>query len=203
MILPVPASSSISGTPVHWTLYFMYTLVTPDTVISCACIVVTQILLYWTLLFHVYVPLIHGYAIPPDTVISYICITDTRILCTHLFLVLITLLHRFIVYMRWLILYSVAWITVPATWIFMYSYYMTISCYWYRYDIRVTWHVCCWYAMCETKCYVDLSHGVPVEPHISNFSFFVILFHDINKIHVLLSYYMYHSLFLFLIHCVV
>ena len=58
-------------------------------------ITVTQILLYWTLLFHNHVSLIHGYAIPLDTVISYICITATRILCTQLFHILITLLHKF------------------------------------------------------------------------------------------------------------
>jgi len=49
----------------------------------------------------------------------------------------------------------VAWITISVTWIFLYSCYMTFSCYWYWYDR----HECCWYAMWETKCHVDLSHG--------------------------------------------
>ena len=41
-----------------------------------------------------------------------------------------------------------------------------------------------------------------VESHIYCFSFFVILFHAINRAHVLLSYYMYHVLYLFL-NCIV
>ena len=75
-------SCSTPNTPEHWTLYIMYTLVTLDTVISCARISVTQILLHWTLLFHIHVPLIHEYAISQDIIILYIlcsCTTNTRI----------------------------------------------------------------------------------------------------------------------------
>ena len=42
--------------------------------------------------------------------------------------------------------------------------------------------------------------GSPLEFHISCFPFSIILFHAINRAHVLLSCYMYHALFLFLIY---
>jgi len=42
-----------------------------------------------------------------------------------------------------------------------------------------------------------------VESHIYCFPFPVILFLTINRVHVLLSCYMYHVLYLFLIYCVV
>jgi len=42
-----------------------------------------------------------------------------------------------------------------------------------------------------------------VEFHIYCFPFPVIVFHAINRSHVMLSYYMYHILYLFLIYCIV
>ena len=48
-----------------------------------------------TLLFFVHVPLMHGYIISQDTVISYICIIATWMLCTQLYHVHTSLLHRF------------------------------------------------------------------------------------------------------------
>jgi len=62
-----------------------YTII-PDTVISCVCRTITHIMLHWTLLFHVHVSLRHEHAITLDIV--------TRLLCTQLFHVLISLLHR-------------------------------------------------------------------------------------------------------------
>ena len=52
----------------------------------------------------------------------------------------------------------------------------------------------------DTRC-VELSTtwisatGATSESHISCISFPVILYHDFNKAHVLLSYYLYHALF--------
>ena len=50
-------------------------------------------------------------------------------------------------------------------------------------DILITGYECCWSQPREP----------PLESHISCISFLVILFHDINKAHVLLSYCLYCS----------
>ena len=42
-----------------------------------------------------------------------------------------------------------------------------------------------------------------MEFHISCFLFPVIMFHAIIRAHVMLSYYMYHIMYLFLIYCIV
>ena len=131
----------------HWTLSFLY-------IYRCYTNTVTL-----ALLFHVHIPLIHGYTILLDTIISYICIAATRILCTQLFYVLLTLLHRFtciyvlIIYVFLLheslfLLYGYSCILI--TWLYSVKYV---------YDIPVTGHECCWYAMCGTKCHMDLRHG--------------------------------------------
>ena len=44
--------------------------------------------------------------------------------------------------------------------------------------------------------------GPPLESHIYCFPIPVILFYAINRAQVLLSCYMYHALYLFLLHCV-
>jgi len=44
--------------------------------------------------------------------------------------------------------------------------------------------------------------GPPLESHIYCFSFSVILFYAINRAQVMLSCYMYHALYLFLLRCV-
>jgi len=128
--------------------------------------------------------------VPPVTRILYTCISYTCVPVTWVIYTVIACTYRMnlFVYMLW-------FFTVPDTWIFLYFCYMTISCYWYRYDSPVTGHECYWYAMCETKYHVDLSHGVTSKSHISCFLFPVILFYDINKAHILLSYYLYHTLF--------
>jgi len=165
-------------------------------------------MLHIKLLFLIHVSLIYGYTILLDTVISYIYIIATWILCIQLYHVHTSLLHRFtgiqalIVFVfllhrslfmsHGLLLHEYSCILV--TWLFPVS----------NIDISVTGHMRCWYAMCETKWHVDLSHGATSRIlHISYFSFPVMLFHAINRAHVLLSCYMYYALFLFLIHCVV
>ena len=54
LILHVLVSSSTSDTPVHWTLYFMYILVTLDIVISCAHISDTPMLYYTEHCYFIY-----------------------------------------------------------------------------------------------------------------------------------------------------
>ena len=82
----------------------------------------------------------------------------------------------------------------------MYSYYMIVSRYWY-------WYSRYWInklLICDVWNWVprgSKSWEPPLESHIYCFSFPVILFYAIRA-HVLLSCYMYHVLFLFLILCV-
>jgi len=45
--------------------------------------------------------------------------------------------------------------------------------------------------------------GPLLESHISHFPFLVIFLYAVNRADVLLSCYMYHALFLFMIHCVI
>jgi len=152
-----------------------------------------------TLLFHVL--LIHGYATPLEIVISYSRIIAMWILCTQLFHVLISLLHRFtgihalvvsvfLLHGSLFILHELllhGYSCIPVTWLFFFT----------DIDIPITGHVKYWYAMCETKCHVDPAMGPPLEFHISCFPLSVILFHASNRAHVLLSCYMYHALYLF------
>ena len=154
-----------------------------------------------TLLFRIHVPLIHRYIIFLNTVISYICIIATLKLCTQLYHAHTSLLYRFTsihvliisVFMLHGSLYILhGYSCILITWLFFIT----------DIDILVTGHECCWYAMCETKCHVNLNHGGHLYNSHSCFSSFIILFHDINRAHVLLAYYMYHALFLFLIHCI-
>ena len=116
-----------------------------------------------TLLFFVHVPLIHGYTISQDTVISYICIIATWMLCTQLYHVHTSLLHRFtdihvlivsvflfhgsLFILHGLLLHGYYYISV--TWLFPVT----------DIDIPVTGHMSWLYAMYETKCHMDLSHG--------------------------------------------
>ena len=146
-------------------------------------------LLHLRLLFHIVVSPLREYSVHNYFIFLYHCYIDS------------------LVYMCWLFLFSCR--------MDHYSYYM-VNCYMYIPVISlhdcfplliliyiVTGHECCWYVMCETKCHVDLKpRRPPLESYISSFPFPVILFHAINRAHVLLSCYMYHALFLFLIYCV-
>jgi len=156
--------------------------------------------LYCTLLFHIFVSLI--------TLIRYTCTCSICITVTQVLYTIIICTHHMdsSVYMHWLFLYSccrdhcyITWII--ATWIFLYSRYMTVSHYWCWYSI--TRYECCCFVMCETKCHVDLSRrGHSKIPHLL-FLFSVILFYVINRAHVHLSCNMYHALLSFLINCAV
>jgi len=132
----------------------------------------------------------HGHTIPLDTIISYICITATQILSTQLFYILMTLLHRFtciyalIVSVFLLHGYS----CMPVTWLFFIT------------DIDM---IECWYAMWGTKCHVNLSLGVTFRISYLLFSVSRYLISWYQQSSCLLSYYMYHALLLFLIHCII
>ena len=120
---------------------------------------------------------------------NFICISLLRrFTCMHALIVPLFQLHGLLFILHRLLLHGCSCILV------IWRFFVTDI------DIPITGHVRCWYVMCETKCHVDLSHRG--RPH-SCFSFSVILFHDINKAHALLSYWMYHVLFSLLIYCVV
>jgi len=74
LLLPVLVSSSTLDTLIHWTLYFMYTLVILDTIFSCTRINVTRMLYYIEYYYFIY--LYHHYI---DTISSYSHITVTWI----------------------------------------------------------------------------------------------------------------------------
>ena len=132
------------------------------------------------LLFHVHVPLIHGYIITLDTI--------TRILCTLLFHVLTLLLHIFTsIHVIDCFYIFFAWITAPITWIILHGLflhgYFCIPLIWLfpvtDIDNPVTRHECCWYAMWRTTCHVDLRMGATSRiPHflflIFSLSYFII-----------------------------
>ena len=95
-------------------------------------------MLHWPLLLHVLV--IHIYVI--WIIATRICYTDT----IHGY----TDIHRYtcIDYL-YIFLLHVFPSCYPVTWLFPVT----------SIDILFTRYECCWYAMCGTKCHVDLSHG--------------------------------------------
>ena len=70
---------------------------------------------------------------------------------------------------------------------------MIISCYWYWYSRYWTWEL----LICDMW---NPTSIVPVP--VILFPFPVILFYAINRAQVLLSCYLYHALYLFLLHCI-
>ena len=155
-------------------------------------------------LFHYYID-----TVTLDIIIPWSCTTGTRTRCYMGCCYTDTVIsyHRYLdspTYMFWLFLSSYCLHHCSCYNIYQYInihvllwheyliQYMTVSCIPnFGYDIPVTEHVNCWYAMYGAK------------SHISYFLCLVILFNDINIAHVLLSRYMYHTLLLFLIYCVV
>jgi len=143
------------GIPVQWTLCFVYALITLDTVIPYTCITATHILLHMTSIISCSWTLIHGYIITLDTV--------TQILCTLLFHVLTSMWHIFSG------IHAIDYFCIPIPWPLLLLYGLLLHRYSYilvtwlfpvtDIDTPVTGHECCWYAMCETKCHMDLSHG--------------------------------------------
>ena len=130
-------------------------------------------MLHWPLLVHLLV--IHRYV--TRIIATQICYTDTRI-------------HRYsLVYMHWLFIYILATcIFLPV--ISLHDCLLLLLLILSLLDMSDI----------DTRC-VKLSAtwisatGPPLESHISCITFLVILFHDINKAHVLLSYNLYHALF--------
>ena len=135
-----------TDTLVHWTLYFMHTLITLDTIfhalipllrrcfITLTLLVMlmyhwyTDILFHWISWFHIFVSSLYEYSTH-----SYIMLHRV-ILYSY---ITVTWIHRY-THIDYLCI-PVAWITVYiswiiATWIFMYSRYMIVSCYWYWYS---------------------------------------------------------------------
>jgi len=139
-------------------------------------------------LFLIHVPPIYRYTNSLDTVISYIGIIIIWILGTQLYHVHTSLLHMFTapVYMHVLCLYSChmdhrSYYKYYCAMLSLYSCYMIIARYW-----------TCELLICDVWNSTSICFPFPV-----------ILFLAINKAHVLLSCYMYHVPYLFLIYCVV
>jgi len=144
--------------------------------------------IHWIPSFHILVSSLHG------------CSVHSYIMFTH---------HCYIyspVYMRWLFMYSGH--------MDHHSYYMIYCCMYIHasplhdyFPLRILIFLLLNMWAVDMQC-VELSAtwiqviGPPLESHIYCFLFPVILFYAINRAHVLLSCYMYHALYLFLIHCV-
>ena len=148
---------------------------TLTTVITCT---LTEILP--GLLLHIYVPLVHGYTNARTTAFQIIVIIVTGSLG-------MSQLHMHVWFLYSCHMDPRAYYMYYCSMLSPYSCYMIISRS--DIDIPVTGHMSCWYAMC----------GIP---HLL-FLFPVIVFCAINRAHVMLSCYMYHILYLFLIYCIV
>ena len=100
-----------------------------------------DILTHQTLSFHVHILLLHRYCYMHDTIISCSCTTDTLIgyftrYCYFIYLyhcytnTLYTVIScSYITVTQTHLCTSVDFFCIPVTWIFLYSYYMIISCY--------------------------------------------------------------------------
>jgi len=149
-----------------------------------------------------------------DTIIACSWTTDTEIryytgyrymvLCAQLLHVLTSLLHRltdihalvvsvFLLYGSLFILLLHEYSCIPLHDCFP----LLISIF----SLLVMWVVDMWCV--ELSATWIQATGPPLQSHTSYFPFPIILFHAIKRAHVLLSCYMHHTLYLFLIHCVV
>ena len=147
----------------------------------------TDTLLHWRLLFHIFISSLHE-----DSIHSYFMF----------------LYHYYIdspVYMHWLSLYSCCmdhclyymnycYMDIP-----IFSLHDCFSLLILIFSLLYMWAV-------DIRC-VDLSatwnKATEATSRIPHLPFLIILYHAITRAHVLLSCYMYHALYLFLIHCVV
>ena len=156
-------SVHILGTP--WLTYH----VTRDTVISCTCIIVPQILWHVTLLFHIHIPPIYRCTTSRNTVIITWILGISRL----------SSLQGFSAYHCYTCMYG---FSILVIWIPIHITCVIVPCYPRIPVIRlfpvidivipVTGYMICWYAMC----------GIP---HLL-FPFPVILFYAINRAQVLL-----------------
>ena len=130
---------------------------------------------------------------------SYSCAPLYRIPSCHL---LWASLHGISAYYCYTCMYG---FSIHVIWIPVHIACIIVPCYprisvirWFPVTdigIPVTGHESCWYAIC------GLPHLLFSFPVIL-FPFPVILFYAINRAHVMLSCYMYHVLYLFLIYCI-
>jgi len=178
-----------------------------------------NILLHHTLLFYVFVSLLHGHSCILNTIILCTYINVTRIPCYSGRCYFIFLFHRYIgspEFITWSSLYhcfmKIYWILISD------CSCMTMTII----DMLLTWLllpdlVGYWYSMCGPKCQIELVlHGAKChttyicggatywvrESHygdtskVSHLLFLVILFDDTNNTHVLISCYKLHALLL-------
>jgi len=117
----------------------------------------------------------------------YTVMSCLHITVTHVCHVYISLLHMHVWFLYSCHMDPRSYYMYYCSMLSPYSCYMIVSRYWYC--IPVTGYMSCWYAIC----------GIP---HLL-FPFPVIVFGAINRAHVMLSCYMYHILYLFLIYCIV
>ena len=145
-------------------------IITLDTIISCSCITDTRA--------HYYI----GYCcmVILYTVISCSYNTSHRFTCMHALIVSVFLLHGSLLLLHVYSCISITWL-FPVTDIDVILLLLDMS-------VVDVWCV-------ELSARGFKPRGLHLESHISCFSFSFILFHDINKAHVLLSYYMYHTLY--------
>ena len=113
--------------------------VTRDTVISCTCITVRQILFHAILLFLIHVPPVHRYTKSLDIDTSYIGIIVTWLLGIQLYHVHSSLLHistgiHACIVLIFLSYGSPSYYMYYCSLFSLYSCYMIVSCYWYWYS---------------------------------------------------------------------
>ena len=147
-----------------------------DTIITCTCITVAQILWHVTLVVRIHVHHFteyrhfiycdHRYMDSRHITVTHACMVSLFLSYGSLFLLHVLLFHAIPVFLLYDWLIPVTDLVIPGT-----------------------GYMSCRYAMC----------GIP---HLL-FPFPVILFYAINRAHVMLSCYMYHVLYLFLIYCIV
>jgi len=131
--------------------YLMYTYhrytdtITRYIMISYSCPTDTRIHQFTE--YHHFICCYHHYMDTRYTVIPCLYITVTHACMVSIFL---SYGSPFILHVLLLHVYS----CIPVTWLFPVTSIDILLI-----DILVTGHECCWYAMCGTKCHVDLSHG--------------------------------------------
>ena len=145
--------------------YRLHILVSLYTIHGHACILSTVIsyrhLIHLLLLLHVLVPSVSR--------IRYTCISYTYVTVTRVIYIVTSCTCRMnlFLYMLWLFLYFCC--MGHCSWYMDISIFLLhgFSYYWYRYDTSVNGHECYWYAMCETKCHVDINHRATSRiPHL-------------------------------------
>ena len=110
-----------------------------NTVITCT--IDTRICYSFIYLYHYYMDTLNTVMLCTYTTVTYI----HWYTCMDYFFIFFSCGSPFLLHGSLLHVYSYN----PITWLFLVTYI----------DILVTWHEWCWYAMCGTKCHMDLSDG--------------------------------------------